>query len=174
MTTVQQPIAHRPKLDLLNLMHSLPEHDLGDCDAIIRVALCEELTRAGYQEGTYELGEIHPDAEEDHGRSYVIDVMTAGVIQFARVTALYEELAAIAGFRSQVADFAEHALERLAAPGQQVYVSDYINGAGDRIDLWITDSKTGEEVWRAQPLATCIDVLDAINVSLDRRIPAEG
>lgn len=173
MTTAHQPIVHRRQLDLLSLLHRVPEHDRGNSGALIRAALREVLTRAGYQEGTYELGEIFPDTEEDHGWSFLVDVTIAGVIRVARVTALYEELAAIAGFRSRVADFAEHALQRLAGPGNQIYVSDYINGTGDRIDLWITNAITGEELWRAQPLATYIDVLDATNEELDRRAAAK-
>lgn len=76
--------------------------------------------------------------------------------------ALYEELAAISGFRSQAPDFAEQNHQRLQGPGQQIYVSDDVSGAGDRIDLWITDLATGEELWRAQPLATCTHVLDSL------------
>lgn len=169
MTTTQQPIVHRRELDILALIHRLPEHDRGNYDALIHAALRDELTELGYPKESYRLGKIHSDTEEDHGWSYLVDVTTTGVTQVARVTALYEELAAISGFRSRVADFAEHALQRLQGPGQQIYVSDYINGIGDRIDLWITDATSGEELWRAQPLATCIHVLDVINAEIDRR-----
>lgn len=169
MTTSQQPIVHRRELAILDLIHRLPEHDRGNHDALIHAALRDELTELGYPEESYSLGKIHSDTDEDHGWSYLVDVTMDGSTQVARVTALYEELAAISGFRSRVADFAEHALQRLEGPGQQIYVSDYINGVGDRIDLWITDLATGEEVWRAQPLATCIDVLDAIDTAVERR-----
>lgn len=169
MATTQQPIVHRRELDILTLIRRVPEHDFGNCDALIHAAVRDELTKLGYPEGSYVLGEIHSDTEGDDGWSYLVDVAMDGASQVARVTALYEELAAIADFRSKVADFAEHALQRLAGPGRRIYVSDYINGVGDRIDLWITDATTGEEVWRDQPLATCIHVLDAIDEEIERR-----
>lgn len=174
MTTTQQPIVHRRELDILALIHRLPEHDRGNYDALIHAALRDELTELGYPQESYELGDIHSDTESDAGWTYLVNVTTAGVTQVARVTALYEELAAISGSRSQVADFAEHALQRLQEPGQRIYVRDYIKGIGDRIDLWITDATTGEELWRAQPLATCIHVLDAIDEEIENRAAAIG
>lgn len=169
MSITQQPIVHRRELDILALIRRVPEHDRGNYNALIHAALRDELTELGYPEESYELGKIHSDTDEDHGWSYLVDVTMDGSTQVARVTALYEELAAISGFRSRVADFAEHALQRLEGAGQQIYVSDYINGVGDRIDLWITDLATSEEVWRAQPLATCIHVLDVIDEEIERR-----
>lgn len=169
MTTHIKPLIHRDELDLLGLMAHVPEHDLGNYDALIHAALRDELEQAGYTADDLQLGEIHDDDDVEFGCAYLVHVSIDGQPHAGRVVALFNELAAICVFRDRVTAFAENAMERLKGPGQEVRVVDHLQGAGDRIGLWIVDDKTDEVVWSSQPLATATEVLAAIDDEVERR-----
>lgn len=169
MTTPQQPIVHREELDLAYLIGTVPEQELGDYDALFHAAVRDELQQAGHDPNAVAIGEMRFVREDEIGCHYLVDVTVGAEQQVIILTALGEELAAISTFRERILRFAEQAMRRLAAPGQRAVVGDCVPPAPDRVGLWIGDTETDEALWHAQPLATPIAVLAAIDEEVNRR-----
>lgn len=176
MRPVAPLVVHRRALDYLNLMHRVPECDLGNADAMIRHALREELRLVGHRPETIELGRIHPFEDAHEARTCLVDVNLDGAAALARVTVPTVELRAIWYFRVSVEDFAERALGLHQRPWQEASVGDLEPRHDSRVSLRLIDVRTKDVVWSAEPLATCPDVLHAIHGELapDQREPSGG
>lgn len=169
MTDTRSPVAHLTDLNLLWLIHQVPDQDLGNYDALIRHAVRLELIEAGVSPTSLTVGEVDQREEVEEGHSCLVDVIISGIELVVGVTITFEEFAAIQRFGDVVGDFAEQALTLLQQPGQEILVGSTGDRTDSRIDLWLVDRTSRETQWHAEPVATCPDVLSAIRSEVSRR-----